>query len=76
MKIIQIRNVPDGTHQVLVRRAEEARQSLQEYLLSELNELARRPTLEELFRRIDQHTGGRSTGEEAVRILRAERDAR
>lgn len=52
MTNVQIRDVPDDVHRVLVRRAEEAGQSLQQHLLGELTKLASRPTNAELMARI------------------------
>lgn len=75
MKVIQIRNVPDETHGILQGRAAAAGQSLQEYLLSELNELASQPTLAELLERVEQRSGGHSTIAGAVATLRSDRDA-
>jgi antitoxin FitA len=77
MPSIQIKNVPDDVHRVLRRRAAEAGMSLQEYLLANLTEQARQPTLEEIFRRIeDEATGGTGDIDEIVRIIREERDSR
>lgn len=79
MPSIQIRNVPDSVHRVLVRRAKDRGQSLQQYLAEELEHLARRPTNAEIFDRIDgRRGGGRLSPDEAVAALhaaRAERDA-
>jgi len=76
MPTVQIKNVPPEVHQVLRRRAAEAGQSLQEYTLALLVDLARKPTLAEIFARIDQRTGGRLTTEFAVAAQRADRDSR
>jgi hypothetical protein len=73
---VQIKNVPGDVHRVLRRRAVEAGQSLQEYLLARLTEEARRPTLDEVLARAGQRAGGSVPLEEAVRTLRTERDAR
>jgi antitoxin FitA len=73
---IQIKNVPDDVHTVFKRRAVMAGQSLQEYLLGLLTDHARRPTMEELFARIDQHTGGAFTLDDVVDAIREERDER
>ena len=58
MPSVQIKNVPPNVHLVLRRRAVNAGQSLQEYLLARLVEEAQTPTLEEVFDR----AGGRSGG--------------
>jgi plasmid stability protein len=52
-KMIQIRHVPEDVHRTLKARAAEAGQSLSEYLLAELSRLAGKPTLKELWARID-----------------------
>lgn len=54
MVAINIRNVPDETRDDLAARAAASGRSLQEYLRTELIELARRPE-----RRDAQHTAGR-----------------
>jgi plasmid stability protein len=51
MKNIQIRNVPDRTHAVLRRRAGAAGMSLQDELLSMVNEAAAKPTVEDVLGR-------------------------
>lgn len=52
MPMIQIRNVPDALHRVLKSRAALAGQSLSDYLLREVREIAARPTLEEMLARL------------------------
>ena len=52
MATVQIKHIPDDVHQTLRRRAAEKGQSLQEYLLGQLTEQARQPTVEELFARL------------------------
>jgi plasmid stability protein len=49
---ITIRDVPDETRDELAARAALTGRSLQEYLRSQLNELARRPDAETLVARI------------------------
>ena len=46
-KMIQIRNVPDALHRKLKARAAMAGMSLSDYLLSEIRESAKVPTLAE-----------------------------
>jgi plasmid stability protein len=76
MKNVQVRNVPERVHKVLRRRAAEAGQSLQEYLLQLLEETAGRPTLKELFARIERRGGGARLGDTAklIREIREERE--
>jgi plasmid stability protein len=76
MPSIQIKDVPEDVHATLRRRAAAAGQSLQEYLLARLSAEARTPTLDELFDRVEQRTGGRVGLKAAARAVRAERDAR
>jgi antitoxin FitA len=76
MPSIQIKNVPPDVHRTLRRRAAEAGMSLQEYLLAELTEQARQPTMKEFWERVGQQTGGHMSLKEAVEYIRAERDAR
>ena len=76
MPTIQIKDVPDDVHAVLRRRAATAGQSLQEFLLGRLNEEAAMPTLDELFERIGHRSGGRIGLQQAVKAVRADRDAR
>jgi len=51
-KIIQVRNVPDGLHRALKARAAMAGMSLSGYLLTELREIAQRPTMKEMRERL------------------------
>jgi hypothetical protein len=76
MPSVQIKDVPEETHAVLRRRAAEAHQSLQEYLRSQLIAQASRPTLEEVFARIEHRSGGSAPFDEVVRLIREERDRR
>jgi plasmid stability protein len=76
MRSIQVKEVPDDVHATLRRRAAEAGQSLQEYLLARLIEEARRPSLAELFDRIEHRTGGRASLKDTTRAVRADRDRR
>jgi plasmid stability protein len=76
MPNVQIKNVPEDVHRVLRARAAKAGQSQQEYLLAVLVDVARTPTLDEVFERIDRDSGSRLTLEFAVETIRADRDAR
>jgi plasmid stability protein len=49
---IQIRNVPEDVHRTLKARAAKRGMSLSEFLLAEVTELARLPTLEEHVARV------------------------
>ncbi len=50
--MVQIRNVPEALHRQLKSRAALAGMSLSDYLLSELRQLAERPTMDELRERL------------------------
>lgn len=53
MPNVLIRNLDPTVHSVLTARAETRGQSLQQYLTSELTQMASRPTLAELFAEIE-----------------------
>ena len=74
-KMIQLRNVPDALHRSLKARAAIAGMSLSDYLLSEIKEIADRPTLAELRGRL--HTRKAVTLEiDTARLVREERMGR
>jgi len=73
--MIQIRHVPDALHRRLKSRAALAGMSLSDYLLSELREVAERPTLEELRTRLQSRSAARPSPA-PVQAVRAERDSR
>jgi plasmid stability protein len=73
--MIQIRNVPDALHRKLKLRAALAGMSLSDYLLGEIGEMARRPTLEELRERLEQRSEVNPSVTPA-QAIRAERDQR
>jgi hypothetical protein len=73
---VQIKNVPPDVHRILRRRAGAAGKSLQAYLLEGLTEQASKPTLAELFTRIDREGGGGSMPlARAAGLVRADREA-
>ena len=51
-KMIQIRNVPDDLHRRLKVRAAEQGMTLSDYLLSEVEQIAEKPSLPELMERL------------------------
>ena len=51
-KMIQIRNVPDELHRTLKARAAQMGMSLSDYLLSEIELVAQKPTLSEMMERL------------------------
>ena len=76
MPSVQIKNVPPEIHAVLVRRAEAAHQSLQEYLRSRLIAEAAVPTMEEWLNVVTKRSRSRLTPAEAAQLVRAARDSR
>jgi antitoxin FitA len=71
--MIQIRNVPDALHRRLKSRAALAGMSLSDYLLSEIRQLAERPTLDELRTRMERRPSVTPSVPPA-QAIRAERD--
>lgn len=76
MPSVQIKNVPPDVHRVLRRRAADAGQSLQEYLLAQLTDQARRPTLGEVLERAGGRAGGSVSLADATEAVRADRETR
>lgn len=76
MATIQVKNVPAEVHGELRRRAAEAGQSLQEYLLARLTEQASRPTLQDVLGRASSRVGGSVPFRQAVSTLRSVRRGR
>jgi antitoxin FitA len=74
MATVQIKNVPSDVHQILRERASKAGQSLQAYLLAQLEEQASKPTIKELMDRVRDRTGGDVSFEFATKVIREERD--
>jgi plasmid stability protein len=74
-KMIQVRNVPDTVHRTLKARAAMAGMSLSDFLLSEIRQLAERPTIGELRERLHRREPV-TLKISAARAVREERDAR
>ena len=74
-KMIQIRNVPEALHHSLKARAAMAGMSLSDYLMSEMKEIADRPTLAELRVRLEKRQPV-TANLDTARVVREERDAR
>ncbi len=51
-KMIQIRNVPDELHRILKAKAARLGMTLSDYLLSEIEQVAEKPTLSEMMERL------------------------
>ena len=73
--MIQIRNVPETLHRTLKARAALAGMSLSDFLLVEIREVAARPTVDELRRRIAGRTSV-SPSVPPAEAVRRERDDR
>lgn len=73
--MVQIRNVPETLHRQLKSRAGLAGMSLSDYLLSELRQLAERPTIDELRARLRSRSEV-TPSEPPAEAVRAERDRR
>ena len=74
-KMIQLRNVPDALHRTLKARAALAGMSLSDYLLTEIREIAERPTLAELRDRLHKRKPVVTEFNSAL-LVRKEREAR
>jgi plasmid stability protein len=71
---VQVRGVPDDVHRRLKSQAALAGQSLNEFLLARMSEIARVPTVPELAARIREREP--HTGPSSAAAIRAERDRR
>ena len=71
--MIQIRNVPDALHRELKSRAALAGMSQSDYLLQEIRQAAKRPTLDALRARLQDRTHN-SLSVAPADVVRAERD--
>ena len=76
MPNVQVRGVPDDIHRELVRRAERAGQSLQQFLATQLALLAASPSLDDVLDRIEERGGGQLSPAAAIAALEAERARR
>lgn len=73
-KMIQIRNVPDELHRTLKVRAAKAGMTLSDYLLSEIELVAEKPTMKEWLERVSRDEPV-ELGEPPDMIIRRMRDA-
>lgn len=71
--MIQIRNVPEALHRQLKSRAALQGMSLSDYLLSEIRQVAERPTTDELRSRLRSRAGA-ALSVPPAEAVRAERD--
>lgn len=73
---MRIRNVPDDVIRVLRRRATDAGQSLQDYLLNRLIAEAAHPTLDKMLDRVEARARGHVSFAFAAEALREDRERR
>lgn len=76
MPNVQIREVPEEVHNELVRRAELAGQSLQQYLSAQLASMVATPTIDDMIARIEHRSKGRLSRADAVAAIADERARR
>lgn len=74
-KMIQIRNVPDDVHRTLKVKAAKDGKTLSDFLLAEIEEVAKRPTLDDMLERL-RRLPPVELDEEPADAVRAERDSR
>jgi hypothetical protein len=70
---VLVRDLPEGVHAELARRARAQGQSLQQFLAGELTRLAATPTIDTVIARISHHTGGSVGFDQAVDDLAPDR---
>lgn len=68
--------MPDEVHEALVRRAEQAGQSLQQFLAAQLAVIAATPTMEEILDRIERRPKGELSATATIEALDDERARR
>jgi antitoxin FitA len=73
-KMIQIRNVPEDLHRTLKVRAAKAGMTLSDYLLSEIEQVANKPTLREWLEMVSRDEPV-EVDESPAQIIRRMRDA-
>lgn len=74
MPNVQIRGIPDDVHRRLKSQAALSGQSLNEFLLARMSDIARIPTVPELAQRIREREP--YTGPSSAALIREERDRR
>ena len=73
-KMVQSRNVPDALHRKLKSRAADSGRTLSDFLLTELERLAARPTRDEMLTRIHSRKRVKLKTPAAV-VIREERES-
>jgi hypothetical protein len=76
MPNVQVRDVPDQVHEELVRRADLAGQSLQQFLAAQLALIAATPTIDEMLKRIERRPKGHLSAASAIKSIDGERARR
>jgi hypothetical protein len=76
MPNVQVRDVPPEVHEALLRRAESAGQSLQQFLAGQLVAIAATPTIDDVLDRIERRSKGDLSASEAIAAIDAERARR
>jgi hypothetical protein len=76
MPNVSVRDVPVEVHDALVRRAELAGQSLQQFLAGQLAAIAASPSIDEVLDRIARRSKGRLSADEAIAAVQDERARR
>ena len=76
MPNVLVRDLPEGVHAALQRKAQQRHQSLQQYLSSELRLLAERRQISDVLDGVDERRGGTVGLRQAVDDLRDERSRR
>lgn len=76
MPNVQIREVPEEVHRALVRKADLAGQSLQQYLSAQLVALASTPSVDEVIDLIERRTLGSVSIASTIAALQDERARR
>jgi plasmid stability protein len=74
MANVQVRGVPDDVHRRLKSQAALSGQSLNEYLLARMNDIAKVPTVPELAARIRERAP--YDGQSSAALIREDRDRR
>jgi plasmid stability protein len=74
MANVQVRGVPADVHRRLKSEAALAGQSLNDFLLARITEIARMPTIPELAQRIGERAP--YTGPSSADLIREDRDSR
>lgn len=76
MPNVSVRDVPVEVHDALVRRAQLAGQSLQQFLAGQLAAIAASPSIDEVLDRIARRSKGRLSADEAIAAVQDERARR